>query len=216
MLQGWWWWWWGGEATHKHTLFRKHTIFAGSAGSLQQHPVRLVNRRVVVVVGVREAGWGGRIRRVRRSSTLHHRQLLTGLCLLTNCQGWRSRSTCLRRLHCANVWQDETTITCVPNAPTARYAASCECKQSAGAWREHRSTETVGFSQQKLYIFALSLCLVPVICLHWLLDLLTGLSGLFFLTQIALTVMVLLGELPLPPLLVHSSSVSAWQRPRPS
>lgn len=37
------WRWWGGKATHKHTL--KHTICAASAGSLQQHPVRLVNRR---------------------------------------------------------------------------------------------------------------------------------------------------------------------------
>lgn len=59
---------------------------AASAGSL-----RLVNRKEGGVGGGSfEAGWGGRIRRVRRSSTLHHQQLLTGPCLLTNCQGWRS------------------------------------------------------------------------------------------------------------------------------
>lgn len=43
--------------------------------------------------GAGEAWWGGRIRRVRRSSTLHQQQLLTGLRLLTNCQGRRSHTT---------------------------------------------------------------------------------------------------------------------------
>lgn len=54
---------------------------------------------VLVQEGAGEAWWGGRIRRVRRSSTLHQQQLLTGLRLLTNCQGRRSHTTQSAPLH---------------------------------------------------------------------------------------------------------------------
>lgn len=120
---------------------------------------------VLVQEGAGEAWWGGRIRRVRRSSTLHQQQLLTGLRLLTNCQGRRSHTTQSAPLHththiqkCANTWM-------VPqNIKEKHYTAGKLLKRSFFP---------------RIHLSLLGFQVLPVMCLHWLRDLLTGLEELF-------------------------------------